>query len=52
MLTSKYFELQELVSPEIYEVLEDDAWRVIDPQLIETIDKVREILNVPLICNN
>ena len=52
MLTSKYFEIQELVSPEIYEILEDDAWKVIDPQLIETIDKVREILNVPLICNN
>ena len=52
MSISKYFTIQELVSPEIYELLENDAWKLLDQKLIETIDFIRESLGIPLICNN
>lgn len=52
MLTSKYFEAYELVDEETYDLLGDESYKLIDEKLIETIDKIREILNVPLICNN
>ena len=51
-MESKYFSTQELVDKETYELLGDDAIKLIDKNLIKTIDAVREILNVPLICNN
>lgn len=51
-MVSKYFTTQELVDQETYELLGDDAIKLMDPDLIKTIDAVREILNVALICNN
>ena len=51
-MESKYFSTQELVDKETYELLGDDAIKLIDERLIETIDAAREILDVPLICNN
>lgn len=52
MLTSKYFSTQELVDEETYNLLEDYAIKLLDERLIKTIDSIREILDVPLICNN
>lgn len=52
MLTSKYFKAYELVDKDVYTLLGDDSYKLIDPRLLETIDKAREILGVPLICNN
>lgn len=51
-MESKYFSTQEFVDEETYELLGDDAIKLIDPDLIETVDIIREILGVPLICNN
>ena len=51
-MVSKYFTTQELVDEEVYSLLGDNAIKLIDDRLIETIDAVREILGVPLICNN
>lgn len=49
---SKYFTIEELVDEETYNLLEDEAYKLFNPKLLETIDVVREILDVPLICNN
>lgn len=51
-MESKYFKTQELVDKEVYELIGDNAVNLLDERLIETIDAVREILDVPLICND
>lgn len=51
-MESKYFSTKELVDEEVYSILGDNAIKLIDDKLIETIDVIRDILNVPLICNN
>ena len=53
MKKSKYFKIQELVCPEVYKNYGEQAWMFIDPELIETLDIIREkILNKPMIVNN
>lgn len=52
MKANKYFTVEELVSKEVYELLGDEAIKLFDPKAIEVLEDVREILNVPLICNN
>ncbi len=47
----KYFKLYELLPKEMY-VDEDTGWEGFDEKLLRTIDVVREIVGVPLICNN
>jgi hypothetical protein len=49
---TKYFEVEELVSKEVYKLLGDNAIKLIDDRLLVVLDEIREILNVPLICNN
>ena len=51
-MESKYFEVRELVDSQVYNLLGDHAINLLDPRLIETIDAVRDILGVSLICNN
>lgn len=51
-MVSKYFTIEELVDEETYNLLNDEAYKLFNPRLLETIDVVREILDVPLICNN
>lgn len=51
-MESKYFTIEELVDEETYNLLEDEAYKLFNPKLLETIDAAREILDVPLICNN
>lgn len=49
----KWFKLYELLPPEIYdESIEDELWCLIDDNLKETIDYIREhIVKAPLVCN-
>lgn len=49
---TKHFNTEELVSKEVYELLGDMAIKLIDPTALEVLENVREILDVPLICNN
>ncbi len=43
---SKYFKIKELVSLELYNLLHEDLlWKLIDSELIETIDKLKEVFN-------
>ena len=53
MKKSRYFKIQELVCPEVYRRYGEQAWMFIDPELIETLDMIREkILCKPMIVNN
>lgn len=52
MKANKYFAVEELVSKEVYELLGDEAIKLFDPKALEVLEDVREILAVPLICNN
>ena len=49
---NKYFNVDELVSKEVYELLGDNAIKLIDTRLLKVIEEIRELLGVPLICNN
>ena len=49
---TKHFNTEELVSKQVYDVIGDDAIKLFDPKALETLEAVREILDVPLICNN
>lgn len=48
----KYFQVKELVSSNIYKQYGDGAIKFLDPKALEALENVREILGVPLICNN
>ena len=53
MKKSRYFKIQELVCPEVYRRYGERAWMFIDPELIETLDMIREkIICKPMIVNN
>lgn len=47
----KWFCLSELLPPEIY-CNEEFGWDMLCDQLKETIDAIRELLKVPLTCND
>lgn len=50
---SKFFDIRELVSKKVYDKYQTGAWRFFDPRLLETLLVLRrDILKVPLICNN
>lgn len=49
----KYFTIEELVPPEVLKELgEEQCWTLFDKKALEALENVREILGVPLICNN
>lgn len=49
----KYFNIKELVCPDVYKKFGESAWMFIDDRLIETIYILRtEILKVPMVVNN
>lgn len=52
MLANKYFDIKELVSSKCYKQYGDDAIKFLDPIALEALENVREILGVPLTCNN
>lgn len=48
----KHFKVYEIVSKSVYDKYGENALKFFDARLIELIDIVREILNVPLVCND
>ena len=52
MKANKYFTVEELVSKEVYELLGDEAIKLFGPKALQVLEEIREILGVPLICNN
>lgn len=52
MKRSKYFDLQELVCPHIYNQYGEYAWNLIPQWLITTMDNIREHFNKPVYINN
>lgn len=49
---TEHFNTEELVSKQVYKILGDEAIKLFDPAALETLEVIRELLNVPLICNN
>lgn len=52
MKVNKYFNIKELVSSNVYKKYGDDSVELLDPIALKVLENVREILDVPLICNN
>ena len=52
MKANKYFTVKELVSKEVYDLLGDEAIKLFDPKALQVLEDIREILGIPLICNN
>lgn len=52
MKANKYFDLEELVPKETFEKYKDNALKFLNPIALIALENVREILNVPLTCNN
>lgn len=48
----KYFDIRELVSKDVYNKFGQNAWKVFDTRLLETLLFIREQLAVPIIVNN
>ena len=49
----QYFDIRELVSPVVFNKYGQSAWRFIDPRLLAVLLVLRrDILGVPLVCNN
>ena len=51
MYKCKWFKLSELLPQELFKD-ENKGWDIFDERLKITLDAIREILGVPLICNN
>lgn len=50
---NRFFDIRELVSKRVYDKQQTAAWRLFDPRLLETLLVLRrDILRVPLVCNN
>ena len=52
MKKSKYFGIKELVSKACYEKLGEAAWEKFAPEIIDTIDFLREGIGLPMTVNN
>ncbi len=53
MKANKYFDIKELVPKEVYEELgEEKSLALLDSRALKALEEVREILGIPLICNN
>ena len=48
----KHFKIQELVSKRVYKDRGDKAWELLDARALETLDVLREHLDVSLTVNN
>lgn len=49
---SKYFDIQELVCPHVYDKFGLYAWQFFDPRLLDTLLVVRENIAKPIYVNN
>ncbi len=52
MTKSKYFRIEELVPPETFKALGQQAWQLIDQDFANLLDALREHFNKPMIINN
>lgn len=52
MKVNKYFDIKELVSSRVYNKYGDNAVELLNSKALKMLENVREILDVPLICNN
>lgn len=52
MYKCKYFKIQELVCPHVYEKYGDKSWEFFNEEFLKDLDIVREVLRVPIIINN
>ena len=53
MKANKYFDIKELVPKEVYEEFgEQKSLDLLDSRALKALEEVREILGIPLICNN
>lgn len=48
----KYFDIEELVCPHVYERFGESAWSFIDSRLLEVLLFIREGINKPIYVNN
>lgn len=48
----KYFDIQELVCPHVYDKFREYAWQFFDPRLLDVLLVIREKLNKPIYVNN
>ena len=48
----KYFSLDELICPHVYDKFGDIAWQFLDQRLLITLDVIREKLNKPIFIND
>ena len=51
-LKDNYFSLKELVCPHVYKKYGDKAWMFLDTNYLHCLLVIRELLNVPMVCNN
>lgn len=53
MKANKYFDVKELVPKEVWEELGDEgSLKLLNPAALKALEEVREIIGIPLICNN
>jgi hypothetical protein len=52
MTKSKYFRIEELVPPETFKAMGEQAWQLIDEPMITLLDALREHFGKPIIINN
>lgn len=48
----RYFVLQEFVPPEVFDALGQNAWAVMDPRIVWTLDAIRDFYKKPITINN
>jgi hypothetical protein len=46
-----YFKIEEMVCPHVYNAFSDQAWSFFDMRLLITLDRIRELINKPIIIN-
>lgn len=51
-MINKYFNIKELVSRRVYDAYGEFAVYLLDNTAIKVLENIREILGVPLVCNN
>lgn len=52
MYKCKYFKIQELVSPKVYNKFGDFAWAFFQEDILRDLDAIREVWDSPIIINN
>jgi len=52
ILKPTYFDLHEIICPDVFNKYGDFAWNFFDPRLLLTIDRIRTKLNKKIIINN